>query len=187
MGNEKDFYDSMDEEPVNKDVMNYVAGLTKSLVDFENDIKDKEEELKKIKAGYETLKRVTIPSYFKTHGLNIIGLESGETITIKEVVTCSQGKDEAKLREAYQWLKDNGGEHLVKEQLSIISPTSELLDLLDNAGVEYDIGQTVNTNSLKPWLAEKLGKKSSVATIKQEDVPKVFGLFIFDETVVSSK
>lgn len=179
------FYDNLDEEPVNNEVIAYVSQLTHSLVDLESALEAKDKEMKELKGKYELLKRVTIPNYFKTHGINIIGVDTGETVTIKEVVTCSQGKDEAKLREAYQWLKDNGGEHLVKEQLTIISPTTELLDLLDTAGVDYDIGQTVNTNSLKPWLAEKLGKKSSVATIKTEDVPKVFGLFIFDETVIS--
>ena len=181
------FYEDLDEGPTNPDVMQFVAALTRELVDLESTLSEKENDLKKIKGQYETLKRVTIPQYFKTHGLSIIGLESGETVTIKEVVTCSQGKDQQKLNEAYEWLKANGGEHLVKEQLIVLEPTSELLDYLDETEVDYDVNKTVNTNALKPWLAEKLGKRSSVATISREDVPKVFGLFIFDETVVNSK
>ncbi len=167
-------------ETIDSNVGNEIGKMLRILHDKRAEIAEVDAKLKLLKADELNMLRVTIPQVFKKH--NIFDLTTGEgEVTIKEELTCELVKDEEKRGPLLVWLADNGGEDLIQDLLTIESPSPALLEMLNKNGVLYSIKKDVNTNSLKAWFREKLGYKAGIiATLKQEDVPKGFGLFIYD-------
>lgn len=158
-----------------------VGKLAKILVDKEREIAIATENLKNLEA--EKLKLVTevIPVIFKANSITSLGLEDGSTMSIDEKMSMALIKDEKRRALALAWLANNGGEDMIKSVLSIDDPNPALLETLNKGGVLYSMSKDVNTNSLKAWFREKLGlKEGYIATLDKADVPKEFGLFLYD-------
>jgi hypothetical protein len=165
---------------VDTDVYAEVGKLVKILGDKESAIKEAEANLKSLKAEKLQLQQVTIPTIFKSHSIDNIGLTGGIDVTIGVELTCEPVKNEEGKKVWLTFLENNGGEELKKKVLTIEDPSAALLQLLSSKGVVYEMGQTVNTNSLKAWFREKLGLTGLVATLTKEEVPKEFGLWVYD-------
>ena len=168
-------------EVINDSIADEVGKMMRILSAKEAEIATKEAELKLLQADKEKLVRETIPQIFKKNGMLGTTLHDGTQVSISEELVCSLIKDPERRSAALAWLIDNGGEDLIKDFILIESPSTALLEMLIKGGVLFTATKDVNTNSLKAWFKEKLGyKKGIIASLKQEDIPKEFGVFTFD-------
>lgn len=182
----EDFYDDV-MKPDYNDVMKHVAELAASLKDAEEDVSTAEQNLLDAKTRLQTIKD-TVVQFYLSQNLHKLELATGEVVEVSEKLTCSQVKDEARLKLAYSWLEAHDGAYLIKKKLEVEELDANFVTDLESIGYEegkdFMIKNTVNTASLKSFLAEKLGRKSTIATLTIEDVPKEFGLYIFNEVTI---
>lgn len=158
-----------------------ITNMLQTLTEKREAIAEAEARLKALKEEEKDLVQTVIPQAFKKHNIGSIKLGSGVEVVATEEMTCSLIKDEERRKQALAWLIDNGGEDLIHDVATIESPTLPLLELFNKQGVLYSLTRDVNTNSLKAWFREKLGMKPGViASLTKEEVPKEFGLFIYD-------
>jgi len=170
-----------EDDNINMNVADEVGKILDLLITKRKAVAEAEEVLKALKDDELQLVRVTIPQIFKKNRIDDISLSNGVHVATKEEITCQLIKDEERRKQAFAWLTDNGGESLIKDVLTIDSPSLPLIDVLNKGGVVYSITKDVNVNSLKAWFREKLGmKRGVIATLEQSSVPKEFGLFTYD-------
>ena len=184
---EIDFYDTVETELNYDSVMEHVASLAASLRQAEADVTKAEDALTDAKTRLQTVKD-SIVQFYTTQNISRLELATGEVVEVNEKLTCSQVKDEAKLKKAYEWLRAHDGDYLIKKKLEVEELdekfVSDLKEIGYIEGADFAVKEAVNTASLKSFLAEKLGRKSAVASVSIEDVPKEFGLYIFNEVTI---
>ena len=182
-----DFYDGIEPEKDYASVMEHVAALAASLKSAEEDVKSAESALADAKVRLQTVKD-TVVQFYNTQNLHKLELLTGEVVEVNEKLTCSQVKDERRLKLAYTWLRAHDGDYLIKKKLEVEELNEEFTTKLESLGykegVDFAVKETVNTASLKSFLSEKLGRKSAVATLAIEDVPPEFGLYIFNDVTI---
>lgn len=120
------------------------------------------------KKEYEHYANNVMPMAMHSAGLEDITLASGGKMSIKRAYYCSPNKNAADQAIMREWLINNGGEHLIKD--NAIVDGSSISDLEKN-GVPYARKTEVNTTSLKAFLRDKLGVTSGVAQITIDDIP----------------
>jgi hypothetical protein len=187
MSEEKeDFYDSV-ETSSQESVMEHVAALAEALRKAEADVSSAEQSLLDAKTRLQTAKD-SVVQFYSSQNIHKLELATGEVVEVNEKLTCSQIKDEARLKKAYAWLRQHDGDYLIKRKLEVEELDDEFVADLTAAGykegADFAVKEAVNTASLKSFLSEKLGRKSAVATVAIEDVPAEFGLFIFNEVTI---
>ena len=183
----EDFYDTLEPEKDYSSVMEHVAALAAALKSAEEDVTKAEQALIDAKSRLQTVKD-SVVQFYATQNISKLELATGEIVEVDEKLTCSQVKDEARLKRAYEWLRAHDGEYLIKKKLEVEELDEEFVTDLVTAGykegVDFAVKENVNTASLKSFLSEKLGRKSAVATLSLEDIPKEFGVFIFNEVKI---
>lgn len=182
----EDFYDSV-ETNTHESVMEHVAALAQALKAAEEDVSAAEEALVEAKARLQTAKD-SVVQFYTSQNISKLELATGEVVEVSEKLTCSQVKDEARLKKAYEWLRQHDGDYLVKRKLEVEELDEVFIEDLTKAGykegADFMVKEAVNTASLKSFLSEKLGRKSAIATLSIEDVPAEFGLYIFNEVKI---
>lgn len=182
-----DFYDDIEPEKDYASVMEHVAELAASLKSAEEDVSKAETALTDAKVRLQTIKD-TVVQFYLSQNLHKLELATGEVVEVNEKLTCSQVKDEARLKKAYAWLRQHDGDYLIKKKLEVEELDEEFVADLVAAGykegADFAVKENVNTASLKSFLSEKLGRKSAVATMSPEDIPPEFGLYIFNEVTI---
>lgn len=164
------------------------------LISLRERITKGEELLKELKAEEDTLSSTVIPEQMQALNYSEIKLANGTKVSIKEdlfVAMPSASKQENALSRSVvmDWLRNNGGEALIKLELAVIAQednVKEYMERLKNVGVPFVKTEDVNTNSLKSFINDMLGrKKGSVQRIKLEDVPKEINPFLAKKTIIS--
>ena len=149
-------------------------------------IAELEEQLKGLKNDERKMSREDIPSYLIQFGINKLSLADGSSVEIKEDLSLSLPKtNPVKRSEAIQFLIQQGGGSLIKDNLVLEDPSILIMDQLDKEGTAYKRTQDVNTASLKAFFRGMLGlKKNTIAEITIEDVPKALNLYVYRETKI---
>lgn len=182
----EDFYDSV-ETNTHESVMEHVAALAQALKAAEEDVSAAEEELVEAKARLQTAKD-SVVQFYLSQNISKLELATGESVEVTEKLTCSQIKDPVRLKKAYDWLREHDGDYLIKKKLEVEELDDEFIEDLTKAGyregADFVVVENVSTASLKSFLSEKLGRKSAIATLTPEEVPKEFGLYIFNEVSI---
>lgn len=140
-----------------------------------------------LKKQYEVLSQITIPQYFKTNGISSLETSEGNIVRIQEKYTCSPNKNDDDRKIIYSWLREQGGEDLIKANIVIpvVKEQAQMIrEVLDSKGIQYDDKEEVNTNSLKSWLLDQLGKKQSIARIEVDDIPKQVHFWQYNEAEI---
>lgn len=146
--------------------MNELAALAAGLVEAERATEDAELALKRAKENERSLREEALPLAMQELGLCKVALDSGQTISIKQDVYASipaSGKDDA-----YEWIEDNGFGGLIKTIISVqygkgeLDKAQELLEELQEKGLNPDIKRDVHAQTLKAFLNEQIGKGAAV-------------------------
>lgn len=124
------------------------------------------DELKTAQEEYRAIEQEDLPELMSEVGLSEIKLDSGETITIKEEVSCSITS--AKKNLAIKWLIDHGFGGLVKTEVKVAFERGDR----DNAvacatqlgetheGVQVD--EAVHPATLKSFVKEQLAEGTAI-------------------------
>jgi hypothetical protein len=150
-------YEEAGEQPANISVMETVASFAKALRDSTAEVEAAEKKLKEAKDQFLLLSRETIPQYFNSLGIAKLQLATGETVSVEEKLTCSQVKDEKRLKQAYQWLEAHDGSYLIKKKLEVEELDETFVTALESIGYkegkDFAVREAVNTASLKSFLS----------------------------------
>lgn len=120
------------------------------------------------KKEFEHYANVIIPQEMFSAGVEGIMLASGGSLKVKRNFYCQPNKNDEDKKIITDWLRANGGEHLVKSEAKV--PETEIGKLKKN-NIAFVESTNVNTQSLKAFLKDKIGATTGVQQIAIEDIP----------------
>lgn len=120
------------------------------------------------KKEFEHYANVILPQEMFSAGVESIGLASGGSLKVKRNYYCQPNKNDADRAFISQWLRDNGGAYLVKQDALV---RAEDMDKLAAVGIPFVENTNVNTTSLKAFLKDKLGVTTGVQQITIDQIP----------------
>ena len=149
------------------------------LVSLEEQVKNKKEEIDEISSRI-------IPELLAEQGLSAIKLADGSNVSVKKEFRCTLPKDEVKREAAYQWLRDNKLEDIIKNNVFVTfgrgedDKAEQLLNLAAENGFQPQQKSDVAWNTLTALYQERV--KAGL------DMPSdLFSLWIKDKTKISRK
>lgn len=121
------------------------------------------------KKEFEHFANVIIPQEMFSAGVDSIGLSSGGMLRVKHNFYCQPNKNPEDRKRIVEWLRANGGGHLVKHDASV---SAEDMDKLEQNHIPYIENTNVNTTSLKAFLKDKIGATTGIQQITVDEIPE---------------
>ena len=166
--------------------MSEVMRLVDALIIAQERVVEAEELLKERSAFERKLREETIPQYMGQHRLSSLELENGRVVSVSDELSASLPKDEEKRRAAIAFLMANEGGELVKDEITIVDPDEELVEVLQAKELTYERALNVPAAQLKAWLRRVLGyAKNTVARMSPQDIPPELSLYLYKNTKIS--
>ena len=94
-----------------------ISSLANQVIDLEKEIASVEADLKTMKEKKRQLTEDLIPAVMTEHGVAEVTLASGGKVSVKKFYSCTIPAD--KTDKAFDWLRDNGHEGLIKHRLTV--------------------------------------------------------------------
>jgi len=160
-----------------------ISGLARMAKLLEKEITDMENTLSEKQDQYRKLTEQTIPEAMAEAGVKSFAMADGSSISIKPFYGASIPK--ARQAEAFQWLRDNGFDDIIKNTVSVRFGRKEdelcsrLLNLLGEQGYPAEQAQKIEPQTLKAWVKERVEKGQPVDT-------ELFGIFIGQKAIIKS-
>ena len=172
------------QEIIEKTDIQQLSGYCLELQSLEDDIAAKEEELKQVKEKADKIASEIIPNMLAEQGLSSLKLADGSAVEVRKSYSCTIKKDGADA--AYQWLRENGLEDLIKNEVFVTfgkgedNKAEQLLGLAEQEGFEPQQKSKVEPMTLKALYRERIEAGL--------DMPSdTFNLFVKDQTKISRK
>ena len=151
-----------------KGVLKNLSAMGEKLKELQVKMLEAQATAEQAKKEFEHYANVIIPQEMFSAGVDSIGLASGGMLKVKRNFYCQPNKNEADRRKIVEWLRANGGGHLVKHDASV---SAEDMDKLEQNGIPFIENTSVNTTSLKAFLKDKIGATTGVQQITVEEIP----------------
>lgn len=151
-----------------KKVLKNLSQMGEKLKELNMKMLEAQAAAEQAKKEYEHYAHVVIPQEMFSAGVDSIGLSSGGSLKLVRNFYCQPNKNPADRKTIVDWLRANGGGHIVEHDATV---SAEDMDKLEQNGVPYVENTSVNTNKLKAFLKDKVGATSGVQQIKLEDIP----------------
>ena len=152
------------------------------LMTLQDEIKMTEERLKELQSQERNLSQEVIPNLLNQVGVSEIKTTDGATVQVKPFIKASITK--ANQEKAFAWLRDNGFEDIIKNQLSVNFSRSEdnqandIFEDLKSKGLAVSRDEKVNTNTLTAMMKDLI-------LVKNEAVPMdVFSIYQSNKTKI---
>jgi len=163
-----------------------LADECQKLKDTEDMIKSAEEHLQDLKAKADDIGSRVIPELLAEQGLTSIKLADGSAVTVKKEYRCTLPKDDTRREQCYKWLRDQGLEDIIKNNIFVTfrkgedNKAQQLLDLAAENGFEPEQKSDVAWATLTALFRERI--ESGL------DMPSdVFSTWIKDRTKITRK
>lgn len=146
---------------------------------------DKEELEKKLEATTEDLNRVSqqlLPEAMLAVGMSQFKLATGESVTISKFYSAKIPEDQQIV--AFNWLRKNGHDSLIKREVKCIFGKGEDADAQIAVQALHDLGHTpidktsVHPQTLKAFVREQM--ESTASTFPAE----LFGAYVGNQTKI---
>lgn len=151
------------------------------LLDLEKQIEISEDKTKELKKQYDKISSEVIPSILSEQGLQSLKLADGTVLEVNKKYSCTLPKDPQKKAEAYKWLRDQGLDDIIKNEVAVTfgrgedNKASQLVDLAVGNGYEPTQKEKVEPMTLKALYRERVEAGL--------DMPSdIFHLYMKDET-----
>lgn len=169
-----------------QDDMKQLSKYCSDLTALRERIAKGENLLKQLKAEEYTLSGETIPEFLFTKGISSLSLADGSKVEVREDIKISLPKtNQDKKNIVLDFIKNNGGKDIIKDDLTISSPEDKLRDYLINNEIPFKQDETVHAQTLKAFFNDLLGlKKGSIQKVNVEDVPKEANLYVYKKTII---
>ncbi|MBD5398495.1 hypothetical protein HDR60_03240 [bacterium] len=167
-----DSYDYLTEDSISsqdKSVLKNLSSMGEKLKELQCKMLETQAAAELAKKEYEHYAHVILPQEMFSAGVDSIGLSSGGSLKIKHNFYCQPNKNLADRKKIVEWLRANGGEHLVNHDATVSA--SDMSKLSDN-GIPFVENTVVNTSSLKAFLKDKIGATTGVQQIDIKDIPE---------------
>ena len=172
------------QEVIEKTNIHTLAGYCKELQAYESEIADLEEKIKYKKEKADKISSEIIPNMLAEQGLSSLKLADGSAVEVKKSYSCTIKKDD--VESAYKWLRENGLEDIIKNEVFVTfgkgedNKAKDLLDLAEQSGYEPQQKSKVEPMTLKALYRERVEAGL--------DMPSdSFHLFVKDQTKISRK
>ena len=172
------------QEILDKSDINSLADFCKELKAYEDEIADLEEKIKYKKEKADKISSEIIPNMLAEQGLSSLKLADGSAVEVKKSYSCTIKKDD--VESAYKWLRENGLEDIIKNEVFVTfgkgedNKAKDLLDLAEQSGYEPQQKSKVEPMTLKALYRERVEAGL--------DMPSdSFHLFVKDQTKISRK
>jgi len=174
---ESDSSDSLKE--VNTEGLKTIAEMIDAMTKSADYMKSLEERLKEAKQKHIQLTDQDLPDLLRETG-NITGidLEDGSKLVIRDIISAHikvENRDQA-----YQWLRDNGYDDIIKNTVSTDFGRGEedlaegMMQILKDNGLEAQRKSSIHPSTLRAFVKEQL--KSGVG---EEEFPsELFGAYL---------
>ena len=143
-----------------------LSTLVLELQKLEDEIKDKESQLKSTKEKADKLSQVAIPEIMEALKMKTMKLADGSAIEIKEIYSATIPVD--KKEGAYNWLRENGLGDLIKNEITVSfgrgedNKASEYANLAKGNGFEPTQKLKVEPMTLKALFRERSENKEEL-------------------------
>ena len=160
-----------------------VSELGRKAKALEKELEEQEALLKSIKEQFRKLTEETIPEAMTELGMKKFVMDDGSEVSIKPFYSASV--TEARRAEAFQWLRDNGFDDIIKNTVSVRFGRGEdelcarLLDLLGSNGYPADQAEKIEPMTLKAWVKEMVERGNEFPS-------ELFGAYIGQKAVIKS-
>ena len=151
-----------------KGVLKNLSTMGEKLKELQLKMLETQAAAEQAKKEFEHYANVIIPQEMFSAGVDSIGLASGGSLKVKRNFYCQPNKNAEDKKKIVEWLRANGGGHLVKHDASV---SAEDMDKLEKNGIPFIENTSVNTTSLKAFLKDKIGATTGVQQIQVEDIP----------------
>jgi hypothetical protein len=161
-----------------------IITLSREFMKLENTIAKAQQALATPSARYIEIRDKELPEALKAAGVKAMPLANGWSVAMAERWAASlptpAGIDKAnpeqatklkkRLADALLWLRDNGHEDLIKNQVVAKFGRGEtrrvdgLVNVLMKRNIDYDQQETVNSNTLAAFIKEQIGEGAEVPT-----------------------
>ena len=172
------------QEVIEKTDIQQLSGYCLELQGLEDNIQSKEEEIKKLKEQADKIASEIIPNMLAEQGLSSLKLADGSAVEVGKSYSCTVKKDN--IESAYQWLRENGLEDIIKNEVFVTfgkgedNKAEQLLNLAVQEGFEPQQKSKVEPMTLKALYRERIEAGL--------DMPSdSFHLFVKYQTKISRK
>jgi len=151
------------------------------LTNLEDELADKETELKELKRKVELVSGEVIPTMMQEMNISTLKLADGTSVEVKPIYGASILV--AKREEAFKWLRDNGLGDLIKNDVTVTFGMSEDIKASDYAGLAKRQGYepiqkvSVHSGTLKALVRERIESGKEIPT-------ELFSVFAGNQTKV---
>jgi hypothetical protein len=158
-----------------------VATLANQVQDLEREIAEQESALKSLKEKKRQIAEDLLPAVMTEHGLSDITLNDGSKVTVKKFYSCTIPGD--RTEKAFDWLRENGHEGLIKHRLTIDftrdrdDQALQVKKELENKGLYPGDKEWVEPSTLRGFAREQIEAGSELP----EDC---FNLFIGERATI---
>jgi hypothetical protein len=153
-----DFEKDAEALSVGTDTLTDIADLAKQALSLEREIADLEEVVKERKAVLNELVEHRIPESLREINMTSFKMADGSFIEVKQFYSASIPAD--RKGEAYEWLRQNGYDDIIKNTVSVQFGRGEddkaghVIDLMRKEGLIADQAEKIEPMTLKAWVRE---------------------------------
>ena len=179
-----DDFEQDQQEVIEKTDIKALSHYCLMLKNYEDQIENLEKDIKDIKEQADKISSEIIPNMLAEQGLSSLKLADGSAVEVRKSYSCTIKKDGADA--AYQWLRENGLEDIIKNEVFVTfgkgedNKAEQLLGLAEQEGFEPQQKSKVEPMTLKALYRERIEAGL--------DMPSdSFNLFVKDQTKISRK
>jgi len=168
---------------VKNEDLSSVGALAKRAKELEKEIEELETVTKERKEQQRKLLEDTIPAMLSELGMKSFKMADGSLIDIKPFYSASiREENRAK---AYEWLRDNGFDDIIKNTVSVRFGRGEdglcdtLLNQLREQNYPVEQAQKIEPQTLKAWVREQVERGNEFPT-------ELFGAYVGQKATIKS-
>jgi hypothetical protein len=160
-----------------------ISQMARRAKTLEKEIEDCEAELKLRKEQFRKLTEEVIPEALTGMGMKSFRMEDGSSIEVKAFYSASITVE--RRAEAFQWLRENGFDDLIKNTVSVRFGRNEeklavkAIEMLRESGFPVEQAEKVEPMTLKAWVKEQVEKG-------REFPSELFGAYIGQKATIKS-
>jgi hypothetical protein len=168
---------------VKNEDLSSVGALAKRAKELEKEVEELTTVLKERQDQHRKLLEETIPAMLAELGMKSFKMSDGSLIDVKPFYSASiREENRAK---AYEWLRDNGFDDIIKNTVSVRFGRGEdglcdtLLNQLREQNYPVEQAQKIEPMTLKAWVREQVERGSEFPT-------ELFGVYIGQKATIKS-
>ena len=153
---------------VDKKVLENLAKMGEHLKELKLKMETAEAEFNVAKEEYDYYSSSVLPMEMFNAGVSSVELMSGGMMTYERKFICQPNKNSADQKIMADWIRAQGGEHLIKTKAEV---DGSQMESLRAAGIPYTEINDINVNVLKSFLKNMIGAHGGTVQIQITDIP----------------